>query len=179
VPTVLPFLGGREAHSSRPHRDEWDLRVFAPRQCVIGPPAALTAPQKTAVILSTLTRRRELRPGMKRRRFSPKAPVPHPFACPGSPRIGLHPWGGYWRKGWDTTSLSQPVHQERSAAQSKDLRLLLRLLLSRAHSWHNQRSEHSRNRILPGRQQGGKHLRNPSSQKRNLGAPGNKLRHPE
>src|ERR1035437_6473358 len=29
----------------------------------------------------------------------PKVPVPHPFACPGSPRIGLHPWGGYWRKG--------------------------------------------------------------------------------
>ena len=99
MPTVLPFLGGREAHSSRPHRDEWDLRVFAPRQCVIGPPAALTAPQKTAVILSTLTRRRELRPGMKRRRFFPKAPVPHPFAYPGSPGIGLHPWGGYWRKG--------------------------------------------------------------------------------
>src|ERR1035437_10580093 len=28
-----------------------------------------------------------------------KIPVSHPFACPGSPRIGLHPWGGYWRKG--------------------------------------------------------------------------------
>src|ERR1017187_7007473 len=136
---------------------------------------------KDAVILSSPTRRSKLCPRMNPSRIAPlaRSSVPHPFACPGSPRIGLHPWGGYWRKEWDTTSLSQPVHQERSAAQSKDLRLLLRLLLSRAHSWHNQRSEHSRNRILPGRQQGGKHLRNPSSQKRNLGAHGNKLRHPE
>jgi hypothetical protein len=62
--------------------------VFAPREYVIGPPAALTVPPKNR------------------------------------------------------------CHLERSAAKSKDLRLLLRLLLSRAHSWHDPRSEHSRNRIL-------------------------------
>jgi len=48
----------------------------------------------------SLTRRRELRPEMKRR-FSPKWPVPHPFAF-------------FLAKGSDTTSLNQPVHQDRS-----------------------------------------------------------------
>jgi hypothetical protein len=56
---------------------------------------------KDAVILSSPTRRSKLCPRMNPSRIAPlaRSSVPHPFACPGSPRIGLHPWGGYWRKG--------------------------------------------------------------------------------
>ena len=81
---------------------------------VISSPVIAVSCSIRAVILSILTRRRELRPGMKRRRFSPKSFRAPSFRLPGVPTDRSSSVGWLLAKGWDTTSLNQPVHQERS-----------------------------------------------------------------